>query len=254
MIRVEASPFLQIGNPEIYLNGEWVEFIPGKKLRTYATIEDAIKVKKLLEAIDSSAAEGRAIVLNTGLPPVLRSLITPHPSLPPTIAVQLRFNLGIIPGSYARLNSSSASAKPSSNFSAASSTNSTTHESIPLHEQQPSSTTGETVAGKEAEQTVTSQQLPGRIDPRLSITFTCTVPDCNERSTHEFSKRSYERGIVLVQCPKCKNRHLIADHLGWFKDSTDGGKLRTVEDLLASKGEKIKKGRMGEGGVIEFTD
>lgn len=66
------------------------------------------------------------------------------------------------------------------------------------------------------------------------MTFTCTVPDCGHRSTHEFAKRSYEKGIVLVQCPGCKNRsvlepnkaailiirHLIADHLGWFKVSS----------------------------------
>ncbi len=65
-----------------------------------------------------------------------------------------------------------------------------------------------------------------------SMTFTCTASDCGHRSTHEFSRRSYEKGIVLVQCPSCKNRcvpfpylkrlspticrHLVADHLGWF--------------------------------------
>lgn len=43
-------------------------------------------------------------------------------------------------------------------------------------------------------------------EPRLSLTFTCTVPDCGERSTHQFTKRAYERGIVLIECPKCKNR------------------------------------------------
>jgi hypothetical protein len=39
-----------------------------------------------------------------------------------------------------------------------------------------------------------------------SLTFTCSVDKCGERSTHEFAKRSYERGIVIVQCPGCKNR------------------------------------------------
>lgn len=43
-------------------------------------------------------------------------------------------------------------------------------------------------------------------EPRLSLTFTCSVPDCSHRSTHEFSKASYEKGVVLVQCPNCKNR------------------------------------------------
>jgi len=49
------------------------------------------------------------------------------------------------------------------------------------------------------------------------MTFTCTADGCGHRSTHEFAKRSYTKGIVLVQCPSCKNRHLIADHIGWFK-------------------------------------
>lgn len=43
-------------------------------------------------------------------------------------------------------------------------------------------------------------------EPRLSLTFTCTVTDCGTRSTHEFTKRSYQRGIVIVQCPGCENR------------------------------------------------
>jgi protein import protein ZIM17 len=93
----------------------------------------------------------------------------------------------------------------------------------------------------------------GRIEPRLyvpllllswceelceaktdyrSITMTCTANDCNHRSTHEFTKKSYQKGIVIIQCPSCKeryvptihiyrnsradDRHLIADNLGWF--------------------------------------
>ncbi|KAF7798565.1 hypothetical protein EIP86_009787 [Pleurotus ostreatoroseus] len=90
-------------------------------------------------------------------------------------------------------------------------------------------------------------------EPRLSLTFTCTVPDCGTRSTHEFSKRSYQRGIVLVQCPGCKNRHLIADHLGWFKESTEDGKLKTIEDLMHAKGEVIRRGRLDAGEVIEYS-
>jgi protein import protein ZIM17 len=39
-----------------------------------------------------------------------------------------------------------------------------------------------------------------------SLTFTCSVENCGERSTHEFTKRSYTKGIVIVQCPGCKNR------------------------------------------------
>jgi hypothetical protein len=37
-------------------------------------------------------------------------------------------------------------------------------------------------------------------------------------------------------------RHLIADHLGWFKDSTDNGRMATVEDILRERGEEITRG------------
>ncbi|KDQ19140.1 hypothetical protein BOTBODRAFT_484992 [Botryobasidium botryosum FD-172 SS1] len=99
------------------------------------------------------------------------------------------------------------------------------------------------------------EEIEEKIEPRLSITFTCTVPDCNSRSTHEFTKRSYERGIVIVQCPSCKNRHLIADHLGWFPD-TDGaeGPGRTIEDFMRAKGEKVKRGSLTNGSVIEYEE
>ncbi|PFH50990.1 hypothetical protein AMATHDRAFT_100546, partial [Amanita thiersii Skay4041] len=89
---------------------------------------------------------------------------------------------------------------------------------------------------------------------RMAIAFTCTVSDCNERSAHTFTKRSYEKGIVIIQCPKCKNRHLIADNLGWFKESMADGKLRTIEDLLRVKGEKVVRGKLDANGAIEYTE
>ncbi|KAI0700136.1 DNL zinc finger-domain-containing protein [Cerioporus squamosus] len=90
-------------------------------------------------------------------------------------------------------------------------------------------------------------------EPKLSLTFTCTVEACHTRSTHQFTKRSYEKGIVIVECPGCKNKHLIADHLGWFKEGTQDGKLKTVEDLLRAKGEKVRRGRIDAGGVVEYA-
>ncbi|KAK7687775.1 hypothetical protein QCA50_008994 [Cerrena zonata] len=90
-------------------------------------------------------------------------------------------------------------------------------------------------------------------EAKLQITFTCTVTDCNTRSSHEFTKRSYTKGIVIVQCPGCKNRHLIADHLGWFKDSTEDGRLKTVEDLVKAKGEKVRRGRIDGSGDVEYA-
>ncbi|KAH9967413.1 DNL zinc finger-domain-containing protein [Russula dissimulans] len=90
--------------------------------------------------------------------------------------------------------------------------------------------------------------------PRLSLTFTCTAGTCTTRSTHQFTKRAYEKGIVLIECPGCKTRHLIADNLGWFKESTKDGKLRNVEDLLRARGEAVRRGRLNPDGSIEVNE
>lgn len=50
------------------------------------------------------------------------------------------------------------------------------------------------------------------------------------------SKLAYTKGVVLIECPGCKNRHLIADNLGWFRDQRT-----TVEDLVKEKGEAVRK-------------
>jgi protein import protein ZIM17 len=31
-----------------------------------------------------------------------------------------------------------------------------------------------------------------------------------------FSRQAYEQGVVIVRCPACDARHLVADRLGWF--------------------------------------
>lgn len=87
------------------------------------------------------------------------------------------------------------------------------------------------------------------IEPRLQLSFTCKVPDCGTRSTHEFARKSYTDGVVIVQCPGCKNRHLIADNLGWFAQGR--GEPKTIEEIVAARGGKVQRGTKyadGEGG------
>ncbi|CAO3695085.1 unnamed protein product [Rhizopus stolonifer] len=82
---------------------------------------------------------------------------------------------------------------------------------------------------------------------QMLIGFTCKV--CEERSHHVMSRLAYTKGVVLIQCPGCKNRHLIADNLGWFKDSKT-----TVEDLVKEKGEGVRKVVVDEQGVERMSD
>lgn len=68
--------------------------------------------------------------------------------------------------------------------------------------------------------------------PQLMIAFTCKK--CDTRSSHTFSKQAYTKGLVLIQCPGCKNRHLIADNLNIFRDNKVN-----LEDILKAQGDSV---------------
>ncbi|CAJ1026377.1 DNL zinc finger containing protein, putative [Leishmania lindenbergi] len=67
--------------------------------------------------------------------------------------------------------------------------------------------------------------------------FTCGP--CDYRMVKRFSKHAYTKGIVIVECPNCRSKHLLADNLGWMEDTATN-----IEDILKAKGESFV--RIGE--------
>ncbi|KAL4820424.1 DNL zinc finger-domain-containing protein [Aspergillus spinulosporus] len=82
-------------------------------------------------------------------------------------------------------------------------------------------------------------------EPAYQLSFTCKP--CGERSSHRVSKHGYHRGTVLIQCPSCKNRHVISDNLGIFFE-----KGKTLDDLLQERGQAITRGTLQ--GDMEFWE
>ena len=85
--------------------------------------------------------------------------------------------------------------------------------------------------------------------------FTCAK--CETRAARGFSRQAYENGVVIVTCPGCQVKHVIADRMGWF------GEPGSVEDFIAQKtrdGEQSNATRgslqlaEGEDGTLEIDE
>jgi mitochondrial protein import protein ZIM17 len=85
----------------------------------------------------------------------------------------------------------------------------------------------------------------GPADGDMVAAFTCGP--CNYRMVKRFSKHAYTKGIVIVECPNCRAKHLLADNLGWLEDEA-----RNIEDILHEKGESFTRigGTTGDFQVV----
>ena len=78
----------------------------------------------------------------------------------------------------------------------------------------------------------------------LAMFYTCNK--CQTRAGKTFSKDSYTKGVVLIRCDGCDSLHLVADNLGWFRDTPVN-----IEIIMKEKQETIKRIETSDE-VLEF--
>jgi predicted RNA-binding Zn-ribbon protein involved in translation (DUF1610 family) len=66
-----------------------------------------------------------------------------------------------------------------------------------------------------------------------ALVFTCS--SCGHQQAHAFSTAGFEQGVVTLICPKCKEQHNIADHIGFYEDP------RNIDDFETAMGPHTKK-------------
>lgn len=212
-------------------------FNPIQRSSIYSKIQPLVSCNSALRSVPRIKLQPSAIMRSfsaRGLRP-LRSLLS-QPISPSTLgyASSRRFSLQII--------QSPASTRfppvPRSRFVLPSSHRQNSSSSRPLTESAPDQQ--ETQSERER---INSERRKN--EEAYRIAFTCKP--CGERSEHHMSKQGYHRGTVLIQCPSCKSRHVMSDHLGVFFD-----KKTTLEDLLKEKGQILTRGHTD--GDLEFWE
>eukprot|EP00920_Eleutheroschizon_duboscqi_P017624 GHVT01042050.1.p1 GENE.GHVT01042050.1~~GHVT01042050.1.p1 ORF type:complete len:377 (+),score=68.82 GHVT01042050.1:482-1612(+) len=144
----------------------------------------------------------------------------------------LRFSQGSQPRGFATAPAPFSSRSLSASAAPCSPSAASTCSSSPL----PPPTSSLTPEPQTSDTPPTLPNLPGQ----YLMVFTCGK--CNHRTSKRFSKHAYHRGVVIVQCPSCESRHLVADRLRWFGDDPMG-----LEEIMKEKGNleafiKIKSG------------
>eukprot|EP01061_Rhynchopus_euleeides_P020071 TRINITY_DN32812_c0_g1_i2.p1 TRINITY_DN32812_c0_g1~~TRINITY_DN32812_c0_g1_i2.p1 ORF type:complete len:211 (+),score=64.41 TRINITY_DN32812_c0_g1_i2:71-634(+) len=87
----------------------------------------------------------------------------------------------------------------------------------------------------------------GAANADMALLFECRV--CKTQAVKQFSRHSYEKGVVLIQCPGCKNKHVIADNLGWFYDM---GENNNIEKQMSAEGQELKRVSVSEAEYAQF--
>jgi len=86
------------------------------------------------------------------------------------------------------------------------------------------------------------REPPSKSAKDLYMAFTCGK--CDTRAVKGFTRQAYEKGLVIVTCPGCEVKHLVADNLGWFGDNGN------VEAFVRERGGEAV--RISADGTVEY--
>uniref|UniRef100_A0A7S1XBY6 DNL-type domain-containing protein n=1 Tax=Compsopogon caeruleus TaxID=31354 RepID=A0A7S1XBY6_9RHOD len=73
---------------------------------------------------------------------------------------------------------------------------------------------------------------------RMGVAFTCGV--CEHRVSKKITKKAFTTGVVIIVCPQCDSKHLIADNLGWYRDWVNRDGPWNVADFAIESGQAVR--------------